>query len=231
MDNDVLFKAVADPTRRLILDEFTERTEQTLYELSARLVMKHKVTMSRQAIAKHVRILEKAGLLRSERRGKYRVLISDGTIEKSVAPARTHTKRAGSLTLRIIITSIFVDDQNKALNFYTKTLGFIKKNDVPAGKYRWLTVVSPDDPEGTELLLEPSKSSVFQDYKKTLMDQAIPAAMFGVDDVESIYGRLAALGVTFIMKPTQMGDVKIAVFDDTCGNLIQIMEKKGGSAM
>jgi catechol 2,3-dioxygenase-like lactoylglutathione lyase family enzyme len=127
--------------------------------------------------------------------------------------------------MKIILTSVFVNDQDKALKFYTETLGFVKKNDVPAGHYRWLTVVSPEDQDGTELLLEPSDNPVAKEYKKGLVEQGIPAASFGVDNVEDEYKRLKALGVKFTMEPTQMGQVKVAVFDDTCGNLIQIMEK------
>lgn len=127
--------------------------------------------------------------------------------------------------MKIILTSVFVNDQDKALKFYTETLGFVKKNDVPAGHYRWLTVVSPEDQDGTELLLEPSDNPVAKEYKKGLVEQGIPAASFGVDNVEDEYKRLKALGGKFTMEPTQMGQVKVAVFDDTCGNLIQIMEK------
>jgi catechol 2,3-dioxygenase-like lactoylglutathione lyase family enzyme len=130
--------------------------------------------------------------------------------------------------MRIIITSVFVDDQNKALKFYTETLGFVKKHDVPVGEFKWLTVVSSEDQNGTELLLEPSDSAVAKEYKKGLVAEGIPAAMFGVSNVEDEYKRLKALGVTFTMKPVQMGQVKVAVFDDTCGNLIQILEKREG---
>ncbi|HSE61884.1 MAG TPA: VOC family protein [Candidatus Saccharimonadales bacterium] len=127
--------------------------------------------------------------------------------------------------IKIILTSVFVDDQSKALEFYTKKLGFVKKQDVPAGEFKWLTVVSPDDQDGPELLLEPSDNPVAQEYKKGLVAQGIPAASFGVDDIEDEHKRLAKLGVTFTMEPTQMGPVKIAIFDDTCGNLIQLMRK------
>jgi catechol 2,3-dioxygenase-like lactoylglutathione lyase family enzyme len=129
------------------------------------------------------------------------------------------------MSIKIILTSVFVDDQDAALKFYTEKLGFMKKQDVPVGEFKWLTVVSPDDQDGTELLLEPSDNPVAQEYKKGLVAQGIPAASFGVDDIDGEYGRLKKLGVTFSMEPTQMGPVKVAVLDDTCGNLIQIMEK------
>ena len=126
--------------------------------------------------------------------------------------------------MRIILTGVFVDDQDKALKFYTETLGFVLKHDVPAGEYRWITVVSPDDPDGTELLLEPNENPVAQTYQKGLFDQGIPANSFGVTDIHAEHERLKALGVSFTMEPTEMGPVTIAVFDDTCGNLIQMMQ-------
>lgn len=127
--------------------------------------------------------------------------------------------------VKIILTNVFVDDQDKALEFYTEKLGFVKKQDVPVGEFKWLTVVSSEDQDGIELLLEPSDNPVAKEYKKGLVQQGIPAASFGVDDIEAEYKRLKTLGVTFTVEPTQMGQVKVAVFDDTCGNLIQIMQK------
>lgn len=127
--------------------------------------------------------------------------------------------------MEIIVTSLFVDDQDKALKFYTEKLGFIKKHDVPTGKFRWITVVSPNNPEGTELLLEPNEHPAAQDYQKRIVAEGIPVTMFGVADVQKEYDRLSELGVEFTMKPTKMGNMTIAVFDDTCGNLIQIMEQ------
>ena len=126
--------------------------------------------------------------------------------------------------MRIILTGVFVDDQDKALKLYTETLGFVLKHDVPAGEHRWITVVSPDDPDGTELLLEPNENPVAQTYQKGLFDQGIPANSFGVTDIHAEHERLKALGVSFTMEPTEMGPVTIAVFDDTCGNLIQMMQ-------
>ena len=126
--------------------------------------------------------------------------------------------------MHIILTGVFVNDQNEALSFYTETLGFVKKHDVPAGEYKWLTVVSPDEPDGTELLLEPNENPVAQAYQKGLFDQGIPATSFGVTDIHGEYERLKSLGVAFTMEPTDLGNVTIAVFDDSCGNLIQIMQ-------
>ncbi|SCA85956.1 hypothetical protein BGLY_2133 [Bacillus glycinifermentans] len=127
--------------------------------------------------------------------------------------------------MKIIITSIFVQDQDKALEFYTKTLGFAKKHDVPSGAYRWITLVSPDDQDGTELLLEPNEHPAAKDYQNRLFAEGIPATMFGVADIRKEYERLLENGVKFTMEPTKMGEVTIAVFDDTCGNLIQIIQK------
>jgi predicted enzyme related to lactoylglutathione lyase len=128
--------------------------------------------------------------------------------------------------MKIILTSVFVDAQDKALQFYTEALGFVKKQDVTAGEYRWLTVVSPDQPNGTELLLEPNDNPAAKTYQEAIFMQGIPATMFEVEDVSTEYQRLKALGVVFTVEPTQvMGSVMRAVFDDTCGNLIQIVQK------
>ncbi len=129
--------------------------------------------------------------------------------------------------MKIYITSIFVDDQQKALQFYTETLGFEKKHDVPAGEHRWLTLTAKDAPGGTELLLEPSVHPAVGPYRAALVADGIPATSFQVDDLEAEYQRLSAKGVTFTLPPTEAGDVKVAVFDDTCGNLIQLMEMSG----
>lgn len=127
--------------------------------------------------------------------------------------------------MKIIVTSLFVQDQDNALAFYTETLGFVKKHDVPSGKFRWITVVSPDDPNGTELVLEPNDHPAAKEYQKKLAADGIPATMFGVADIHLEYKRLLDKGVKFTMAPTKMGDVTIAVFDDTCGNLIQIIQQ------
>ncbi|CAL9287279.1 VOC family protein [Streptomyces sp. SudanB52_2052] len=128
--------------------------------------------------------------------------------------------------MRIHITSVFVDDQEKALRFYTDVLGFVKKHDIPVGADRWLTVVSPEDPDGTELLLEPSGHPAVQPYKTALVEDGIPAASFAVDDVPAEFERLRGLGVRFTQEPLEMGPVTAAVLDDTCGNLIQIVHTK-----
>jgi catechol 2,3-dioxygenase-like lactoylglutathione lyase family enzyme len=124
--------------------------------------------------------------------------------------------------MRITVTSVFVDDQDKALRFYTEVLGFEKKTEIPLGEARWLTVVSPDQPNGTELLLEPDGHPAVRPFKDALVADGIPFTSFGVDDVAGEVERLKARGVTFTQEPLEMGDVTTAVFDDTCGNLIQI---------
>jgi catechol 2,3-dioxygenase-like lactoylglutathione lyase family enzyme len=127
--------------------------------------------------------------------------------------------------MRIVVTSVFVDDQAKALEFYTGKLGFVKKNDVPVGEYRWLTVVSPDDEDGTELHLEPDAHPAARPFKEALVADGIPMTSFGVADLDAEYRRLRDLGVRFTQEPTEMGPVTTAVFDDTCGNLIQIAQQ------
>jgi len=124
--------------------------------------------------------------------------------------------------MRINLASIHVDDQQKALRFYTEVLGFVKKNDVPIGEHSWLTVVSPEDPDGVELVLEPSDHPAVRPYKEALVADGIPFTSFAVTDVQAEFERLTALGVTFTQKPAEMGPVTTAVLDDTCGNLIMI---------
>ena len=124
--------------------------------------------------------------------------------------------------MKITVTSVFVDDQDVALAFYTEKLGFIKKTEVPVGEHRWLTVVGQDEPDGTELLLEPDGHPAVKPFKEALMEDGIPFTSFGVDDVQAEYERLQALGVRFTQAPLAMGPVTTAVLDDTCGNLIQI---------
>ena len=129
--------------------------------------------------------------------------------------------------MKIVTTSVLVDDQAKALAFYTDVLGFVKKTDVPAGDDRWLTVVSPDAPDGVELLLEPDAHPAAKPFKDALVADGLPFTSFAVDDVQAEFDRLSALGVTFTQPPTVMGPVTTAVFDDTCGNLIQIAAMDG----
>ena len=127
--------------------------------------------------------------------------------------------------MKIVVTSVLVDDQEKALRFYTDVLGFEKKRTSRWARHRWLTVVSPEDPEGTELLLEPDEHPAARPFKEALVEDGIPYTSFGVDDVQAEFERLRDLGVRFTQEPLEMGPVTTAVFDDTCGNLIQIAQQ------
>lgn len=124
--------------------------------------------------------------------------------------------------MRINLASILVDDQAKALQFYTEVLGFLEKTNVPVGESRWITVVSSEQPDGTELVLEPDSHPAVRPFKAALVADGIPYTSFAVDNVEVEYERLSGLGVRFTQSPVNVGTVTIAVFDDTCGNLIQI---------
>jgi catechol 2,3-dioxygenase-like lactoylglutathione lyase family enzyme len=124
--------------------------------------------------------------------------------------------------VRINLASVLVDDQAKALRFYTEILGFLKKTDVPVGEARWLTVVSPDAPDGTELVLEPDGHPAAKPFKQALVEDGIPYTSFAVDNVKAEYDGLRARGVRFTQEPLEMQSVTTAVLDDTCGNLIQI---------
>lgn len=126
--------------------------------------------------------------------------------------------------MKIYVSSIFVDDQDKAEKFYTEILGFKIKNNIPMGEYRWLTLVSPEDPDGTELLLEPSAHPAVPPYKSALVADGIPAHSFMLTNLDAERERLGNLGVTFTQEPMDAGPVRMAVFDDTCGNLIQLIE-------
>ena len=128
--------------------------------------------------------------------------------------------------MRINLASVLVDEQEKALRFYTDVLGFVKKHDIPLGEDRWLTVVSAQDPEGTELVLEPSSHPAVKPFKEALVADGIPYTSFAVDDVKAEYERLRGLGVRFTQEPVDMGPVTTAVLDDTCGNLIQIAQRR-----
>ncbi|MEU0126582.1 VOC family protein [Streptomyces sp. NPDC006289] len=128
--------------------------------------------------------------------------------------------------MKIHLSSVFVDDQDKALRFYTEVLGFVKKTEVPLGEDKWLTVVSPEAPDGVELLLEPDSHPAVRPYKTALVLDGIPATSFAVDDVHAEFDRLHGLGVRFTQEPLEMGPVTTAVFDDTCGNLIQIVHSE-----
>ena len=126
--------------------------------------------------------------------------------------------------MRIWVTSVFVDDQSKALDFYTGTLGFEKKADVPLGEYSWLTVVAPEDPDGTQLLLEPDQHPAARAAKEALAADGIPWTSFAVTDLDAEYERLRGRGVVFTQEPADLGPVRTAVLDDTCGNLIQLTQ-------
>ena len=126
--------------------------------------------------------------------------------------------------MRINLASVLVDDQEKALRFYTDVLGFREKANVPLGEHRWITVVSPEDPDGTELVLEPDEHPAAKPFKKALVADGIPFTAFAVDDVQAEHERLRGLGVHFTQEPADMGPVTTAVLDDTCGNLIQIVQ-------
>jgi predicted enzyme related to lactoylglutathione lyase len=128
--------------------------------------------------------------------------------------------------MKIALTSLFVDDQRAALAFYTEVLGFTKRHDIPLGDNFWLTVVSPDSPDSPELLLEPSSHPAVKPYRDALVEDGIPLAQFAVDDIEAEHARLTSKGVVFTQPPTDIGTAVVAVFDDTCGNLIQLIEMK-----
>jgi catechol 2,3-dioxygenase-like lactoylglutathione lyase family enzyme len=128
--------------------------------------------------------------------------------------------------MRIKVMSVMVDDQEKALRFYTEVLGFVKKREIPLGEHAWLTVVAPEEPDGTELSLEPDEHPAARPFKQALVKDGIPFTSFAVADVGAEYDRLVALGVRFTQPSTDIGVVTTAVFDDTCGNLIQIAAEK-----
>ena len=128
--------------------------------------------------------------------------------------------------IRVVLTSILVDDQQKALKFYTEKLGFQKKTEIPMGEHSWLTVGSAADPDGIEFVLEPDSHPAAGPFKKALVEDGIPMTSFAVDDLNVEYARLAAAGVRFTQPPVDMGPVVTAVLDDTCGNLIQLAQKK-----
>jgi predicted enzyme related to lactoylglutathione lyase len=128
-------------------------------------------------------------------------------------------------TMKIKLSSILVDDQEKALKFYAEVLGFAKKKDIPLGEARWLTVVSPQAPDEVELFLEPNSNPAARTYQQALFEQKIPLTAFSVDDIQSEHERLKKLGVVFVSEPRNVGSATIAVFDDTCGNLIQIYQE------
>ena len=193
-----VFRALADPTRRLIVDELSERDGQTLFELCARLSMRHGVASTRQAISQHLDVLEEAGLrARPPRRPLQVPPPRHGAAcgrRREVAPS---APQQGDI-VRIRFTSIFVDDQEGALRFYTDVLGFESKADIPLGEgVRWLTVVSPQDPDGPELVLEPASHPAVGPFKEALLADGIPFTAFAVDDLAAEVDRLKGLGVRF----------------------------------
>ena len=225
MVTDGIYRAIADPTRRAILDELTERDGQTLFELCSRLTVKHQISSSRQAISQHLAVLEEAGLIVTKREGRPKFHWFNGTPLRTIAN-RWLTSGRRNRFMRINVTSVFVDDQQDALRFYTEILGFQKKAEVPLGEHYWLTVVSPEEPDGTELLLEPADHPAVKPFRTALVEDGIPATSFAVADVESEHERLRAKGVRFTQPPVDAGTVVTAVLDDTCGNLIQIASMK-----
>ena len=128
--------------------------------------------------------------------------------------------------MRIKLTSIMVQDQGKAANFYTEVLGFRKKHEIPMGEYKWLTVVSPEGPDDLELSLEPNANPAGKAFQKAMFEQGIPVAAFEASDIEADFKRLKALGVAFTQAPTRSGPVTVAIFSDTCGNLIQLYQPR-----
>ncbi|MGG0757213.1 VOC family protein [Brevibacillus laterosporus] len=126
--------------------------------------------------------------------------------------------------MKIKLTSIFVNDQDKALTFYTEVLGFVKKRELPAGDFKWLTVVSPEGPDDIELLLEPLGHPAAKTFQKEMFEAGIPVTAFAVEDIHKEYERMIGLGVVFKTKPIDMNETSIAVFNDTCGNLIQLFQ-------
>lgn len=221
---DLLFKALSDQTRRRIIDRLSKQPEQSLFEVCAISVAEGGVALSRQTISQHLDVLEKAGLIKTSWKGR--------TKAHSLKIEPRHVEASAWLNnylwkgqfMKIYVTSVFVDDQARAEKFYCEILGFTVKNDVPVGEHRWLTVVSGDQPDGTELLLEPSDHPAVKPYKDALVADGIPAHSFQVEDLEAERQRLGELNVEFVQEPMDAGPVRMAVFDDTCGNLIQLIE-------
>lgn len=216
------YDAIADQTRRAVLDELADRGDQTLFELCARLATRHGITSSRQAISHHLAVLEAAGLVSSWNEGRHRYLNANFGPLRAAVVARWPVNRRTEPMIRITLTTIHVTDQAEALDFYTGMLGLQKKSDVPIGDYRWLTVVSPADTDGTQLLLEPDDHPAAKNYMTALVADGIPAVALATDDVVGDYERLRSNGVTFTQAPLEMDGVWTAVLDDTCGNLVQL---------
>ena len=150
-----------------------------------------------------------------------RVIIYHGEKEDN----ELYTFHKKGINMKIKLSSIFVTDQERALKFYTEILGFVKKEDIPLGEYRWLTVVSPEGPDDLELVLEPNANSAAATYQKAIFEQGIPATSFASDNVQSEFEKLKKLGVEFKIEPTKAGPTTLAIFDDTCGNYIQLHQE------
>ena len=217
------FKALADPTRRAILDELVLKDGQSLFEICSRLAMRHGTTSTRQAISQHLAVLEEADLVRTHRDGRTKVHQLNTNPLRSILERWPVNHTGRTIMPRINLASVLVDDQTNALDFYTDKLGFVAKTDVDLGEFRWLTVVGAGEPDGVELLLEPDAHPAAKAFKQALVEDGIPFTSFAVDDVYATYRDLRARGVTFRQPPAEMGTMTTAVLDDTCGNLIQIM--------
>jgi predicted enzyme related to lactoylglutathione lyase len=150
--------------------------------------------------------------------------VAGATLLAQAAQAQDTNPQQQAMGIRLTLTAVWVPDQAHALTFYTETLGFVKKQDVPMGGARWLTVVSPHDPNGTELLLEPLGLPAAKVFQKAIYDMGVPFTAFQVNDIQKEYDRLTTLGVKFRMKPAKMADSTFATFDDTCGNFIQLFQ-------
>jgi DNA-binding transcriptional ArsR family regulator/catechol 2,3-dioxygenase-like lactoylglutathione lyase family enzyme len=220
------FKALSDPLRRLIVDELAERDGQTLFELCSRLALKHQNTSTRQAVSHHLMLLEKAGIITTRRQGRTKShhLQPDSLQSVTQRWADLHTR--GPLALRISQTSVFVDDQDRALEFYTTKLGFAIHADEPAGEHRWIALTAPGDPRGPMLVLEPDAHPAIQSLKRSLMDEGTPFTAFAVTDIERAHVELVARGVVFTQPPVSIGPMTSAVLNDTCGNLLQLNSQR-----
>lgn len=221
-----VFEAISAAARREILDMLCQRDGRTLYEICVCLQADRGVGLTRQAVSQHLEVLEAAGLVRSQKSGrcKFHYLNADALRIIANRWVTPDTNRWDN-KMKIVVTSVLVNDQDRALEFYTSKLGFQKKNDIPMGHHRWLTVVSPSEANGVELALEPDEHPAAAQFKKALMEDGIPYTSFGVDNIQSEYDRLTQLGVSFTQPPLAMGPVTTAVLDDTCGNLIQIAQR------
>ncbi len=221
---DLVLKAMAHPERRRIFASLHRKPEQSLFEICTTSHATNGQALSRQTISQHLNALEKAGLIESSWKGRTKMHSAKASPLKEAYEDVLKPYLQERNAMQIHITSIFVDDQSNALEFYTNKLGFKPKNDIPVGEHRWLTVVSAEQPEGTELLLEPSDHPAVPPFKNALMADGIPAASFRVENLDAEFERLTKQGVKFTQAPIDAGDVSMAVLDDTCGNLVQLVQ-------